>query len=134
MTNDDLAHDYLHRSAIRLKAIQVLYDERSWADVVRECQEVVELCLKARLRMHGISFPRTHDVSQVLVQESARFPASIQAKIPFLATTSRSLRRDRELAFYGSEDLTPSSFYLEEDAHLAFDSAKTVLDIVSSKI
>ena len=84
MTNDDLARDYLHRSAIRLKAIQVLYDEKSWADVVRECQEVVELCLKALLRTHGVSFPRTHDVSQILIQESARFSVEIQSKVPFL--------------------------------------------------
>ncbi len=38
----------------------------------------------------------------------------------------RSLRRDRELAFYGSEDLTPSDFYTREDAAAAPASAGLV--------
>lgn len=47
MRNPDLAADYLRRAESRLKAVAVLMDEESWADVVRESQEIVELCLKA---------------------------------------------------------------------------------------
>ena len=43
--------------------------------------------------------------------------------------STRALRRDRELAFYGAEDLTPSTFYREADAVIARDSAR---DVVSS--
>jgi hypothetical protein len=35
------------------------------------------------------------------------------------AAISRELRRDRELAFYGAEDLTLGSFYAREDADRA---------------
>ena len=49
---------------------------------------------------------------------------------PNVSRISRALRRDRELAFYGSEDLTPSDFYQAEDAREAFASARWVVDIV----
>lgn len=39
---------------------------------------------------------------------------------------SKELRRDRELAFYGAEDLTPSTFYERADA------ARWVVDRVKS--
>ena len=41
----------------------------SWADGVRESQEVVELALKGLLRVSGIEPPRIHDVSEVLMAE-----------------------------------------------------------------
>ena len=66
MYNPDLTADYLRRAASRLKAIEVLLAESSWADVVRESQEVVEICLKALLRHARIEVPRLHDVSPVL--------------------------------------------------------------------
>jgi hypothetical protein len=39
---------------------------------------------------------------------------------------SRKLRRDRELAFYGSEDVTPSTFYTRGDAEEARAMAEEV--------
>ena len=41
MFNDALASDYLKRAGHRLKALEVLMQEESWADVVREAQELV---------------------------------------------------------------------------------------------
>ncbi|MGH9341962.1 MAG: hypothetical protein ACRD1R_20830 [Acidobacteriota bacterium] len=38
--------------------------------------------------------------------------------------------RDRELAFYGSEDLTPSEFYDQADAQKALEGAKWVVEAV----
>ncbi|MEO8677825.1 MAG: HEPN domain-containing protein [Vicinamibacterales bacterium] len=87
MRNRDLAADHLRRAGARLRALDVLFESGSWADVVRESQEVVELTLKGLLR-------------------------------------------DCELAFYGAEDLTPSSFYRESDAVIARDSARDVVAVV----
>ena len=50
MHNGELAEDYVRRAGVRLTAIDVLYQAKSWADVVRECQEAVELALKGLLR------------------------------------------------------------------------------------
>lgn len=127
MRNRDLAADYVRRAEVRLRALDVLFEGGSWADVVRESQEIVELTLKALLRVSGVDAPRIHDVSAVLLAERDRVPAVVRGDVGELARISKHLRRDRELAFYGSEDLTPSEFYSEEDAKAARrDAAFTV--------
>ena len=130
MRNRDLAEDHLKRASARLAALDVLFDRASWADVVRESQEVVELALKGLLRACGVEPPRIHDVADVLVAERARLPPGVESHVDRLAGISRQLRRDRELAFYGAEDLTPSTFYRESDAVLARDSARDVVSTV----
>lgn len=134
MRNRDLAADYVQRAGVRLRALDVLFEARSWADVVREAQEIVELALKGLLRSHGVEAPRIHDVSEVLTAEGDRFPEPVRAQIPRMAAISRDLRRDRELAFYGAEDLTPSSFYSESDAVRARDGARRVEGLVRSAV
>ena len=131
MTNDALAADYLKRAGHRLKALEVLLQEQSWADVVREAQELVEITLKALLRACRIEVPRIHDVSPVLEQNQERLPPAIGSRLQELVRISRSLRRDRELAFYGSEDLTPSEFYHRQDAEAALAQARRVYSVVS---
>jgi len=130
MQNPDLAADYVRRAGVRLKALDVLFDGESWADVVRESQEIVELTLKALLRISGIDPPRIHDVSDVLLAERERLPPGVLEDLDALIAVSRDLRRDRELAFYGAEDLTPSGFYSQEDAERARDGARRVVDVV----
>jgi len=134
MRNRDLAADHLRRAEARLHALDVLYDRASWADVVRESQEVVELALKGLLRACGVDPPRIHDVADVLLAERDRVPAALQPDLERLASVSRSLRRDRELAFYGAEDLTPSSFYRESDAIAARDGARAVVAAVAPHV
>jgi hypothetical protein len=129
MRNLDLAKDYLLRANGRLKAVDTLLTERMWADVVRECQEIVELALKGLLRYHDIEVPRVHDVSEVLEENSTRFPRVVQETLEELTEISQELRRDRELAFYGSEDITPHSFYKEKHARVARQRAGRVVSI-----
>lgn len=128
--NIGLAADHVRRAEIRLEALDVLFARESWADVVRESQEVVELALKGLLRAHGVEPPRIHDVSEVLLAERQRFADSLQQKLKDLASISRELRRDRELAFYGAEDLTPSGFYSRSDAERARDGARRTVAAV----
>ncbi len=130
MRNRTLAVDYVQRAAARLRAIDALYDAASWADVVRESQEAVELTLKGLLRAAGVDPPRVHDVAEVLEAERSRLPTSLADDIDRLAAISRALRRDRELAFYGAEDLTPSEFYRQRDADEARDAARLVVERV----
>ncbi len=134
MHNDELARDYLRRSEVRLWALDVLFEGESWADVVRESQEIVELTLRALLRASGIDPPRVHDVSDVLAAERERLPQRIRKEIPALSRISRELRRDRELAFYGAEDLTPSGFYGREDAERARDGARRTVAAVKPHV
>ena len=130
MRSPELAQDYVRRAEARLRAIDVLFEQSSWADVVRESQEVVELALKGLLRAHGVQPPRIHDVSEVLLAERSRLPEPLQAEVGSLAEGSRRLRRDRELAFYGAEDLTPSGFYTKQDAEEAMGIARRTVSLV----
>ena len=134
MHNRTLAADYLTRATHRLAAVDVLFDRESWADVVRESQELVELALKSLLRFSSIEVPRVHDVGQILQSESSKLPERVRPHIEELVATSRSLRRDRELAFYGSEDLTPSDFYQKPDAELARTGARRIVEIVTAAV
>jgi hypothetical protein len=134
MRNQDLAKDYIRRAAGRLRALDVLYEDGLWADVVREAQEIVELALKAALRAHGVEPPRLHDVSDVLLAERDRLPAALTAEMDALVGISRELRRDRDLAFYGAEDLTPSGFYSKGDATKARDGARLTVRVVKPHV
>lgn len=134
MRNTELAADYIRRATVRLRAVDVLFDAGSWADVVRESQEIVELALKSLLRSVGIDPPRIHDVSAVLVSERDRLPPELSAELDTLTHASKQLRRDRELAFYGAEDLTPSGFYAREDGERARDSARRTVELVSPHV
>jgi HEPN domain-containing protein len=103
--------------------LEVLTDERAWSDVVREAQELVELALKAALRVVGIDPPKWHDVGPILVESARAFPEPFTSAIPRLAEISRWLRRERELAFYGDVDLVPTESYHEGDAARAMADA-----------
>lgn len=124
----------MRRASVRVQALEVLYEGESWADVVRESQEIVELALKGLLRASGVEPPRIHDVSDVLLAERNRFPAPIERACDRLAEASRQLRRDRELAFYGAEDLTPSGFYSRSDADRARAAAREVVELVAPHV
>lgn len=134
MHNDALTHDYVIRAGKRLLAVDVLFRESSWADVVRECQEIVELSLKALLRSCRVEVPRIHDVSGALEINKDRLPEPARSALANLIHASKSLRRDRELAFYGSEDLTPSEFYNLSDAEAAIAFARQTHTIVAASI
>ena len=134
MRNPALAKDHVTRATVRLDVVDLLYSSESWADVVRESQEVVELALKGLLRDCGIDPPRVHDVSGLLLAERGRLPVVVRERVDRLAAVSRDLRRDRELAFYGAEDLVPSEFYTQGDADRAREGARFVVAAVSSAV
>lgn len=134
MRNRDLAADYVRRARARLAALDALFEAESWADVVRESQEVVELGLKGLLRAYGVEPPRVHDVSDVLVEHADRLPAALANHLAELTEISRRLRLSRELAFYGAEDLTPSDFYSQMDATGARASARRVVEVIEPHI
>lgn len=131
MKNEFLAKDYFTRSKKRLKALDALFEEQAWADVVREAQEIVELSLKGLLRLMRVEVPRLHDVSDLLRERKEKLPASVKGHLDKICEISRKMRRDRELSFYGSEDLTPSEFYRRDDAKTAREEARFVVETLS---
>ena len=134
MTNPKLEADYVTRAGHRLAALRVLLERGAHADVMREAQEIIELSLKALLRASGVTVPQIHDVGQIVVREVDRLPVSVRPDAPRMAEISKALRKDREIAFYGSEDLIPSEFYTRADAERAFEDARWVHERVSTVV
>lgn len=134
VTNRDLADDYLTRARIRIKAILTLEQEGGYADVVRECQELVELILKALLRRAGIEPPHWHDVSSIMQDHRDRFPKINDADLSRLTRLSKALRKERELSFYGDEDYLPTEEYSLEDAQAFRTECEWLLKAVDSWI
>lgn len=134
MTSDRLAKSYLEKASVRLKMLHFLHGEKGYSDVVREAQECVELLLKALLRHLGLEVPKTHDVSRMLRDNISVLPKEVVARLDELTEISRTLRKDRELSYYGSEDWIPTEEYSEEDSQNAITMAETVYGVVKKVI
>ena len=75
--------------------------------------------------------PFSHDLSETFADNVHRLPRDAQKQIPRWSEISKHLRKDRELAFYGSEDVTPSTFYTRSDAEQAKSMAEEIINTAS---
>lgn len=128
----DMAKSYIRQAEERLYHAREALERRNYPYVVRQCQEAVELLLKAALRLVGAEVPKWHDVGPILRREKHRFPEWFQAEIPSLARISRILRREREPSMYGDEEagLPPNELYDRTDAEEALKYAEYVYSVV----
>ena len=133
MDSLELAEAYLREAEIRLRVAEWALSQGAYAYCIRQSQEAVELALKAALRLVGIEPPKWHDVGPVLIQFSDRFPGWFRDAIPELAAVSRWLRREREPAMYGDEELglPPNRIYTEPYARKALEGARMVYEHVA---
>jgi len=129
MTNITLAMDYMIKAKKRLRILDVLFEESDFPDVVRESQEIVELAQKAMLRQIGIDPPKWHDVGGIILENKNFFPDEIQTHLKDIAQISKWLRKEREIAFYGSVDFIPMVEYDIEIAQKAMNDAKKVVEV-----
>jgi HEPN domain-containing protein len=134
MSKKRLIEDYIFRAEKRIKMLEFLKNEGAYADVVREAQEVVELLLKGLMIAFGLDVPKVHDVSKYIEQNIEIFPEMIKKNIEKLKVISKTLRKERELAFYGLIDWIPSEEYTFEDADNSINWAKEVFNIVKSAL
>lgn len=124
-----LANDYLRKAKVRRKALQLLFDEKSYDDVVREAQEIVELCLKGTLRAVGVEPSKRHDVSDLIIRSKGRLPPSWHRELPEIEKISKALYEERGHAFYGDESssMPASELFGEEDARQAVQWTDKIL-------
>lgn len=132
MNNINIAKSYIRQAKERLKHAGEAIENGNYPYTIRQSQEAVELALKAALRIVGIEPPKWHDVGPILKREFNRFPKWFQEKIAFMARVSRRLRREREPAMYGDEELglAPEDLYDKVDAEEALRDAQHVVDLV----
>ncbi len=124
----------MEKAKIRIKALKFMHREGGYSDVVREAQECVELLLKGVLRFLGIEAPKIHDVSRILKDKRDLLPEILQTNLDEISRISRELRKDRELAFYGTEDWIPTEEYSREDSLEAIRKAERIFELVSEVI
>jgi HEPN domain-containing protein len=98
--------------------------------VIREGQEIVELCAKGMLRMVGIEPPKYHDVSALMMEHRARFAGIPLKDLKRIARISKTLRKERELAFYGDIDFIPTEEYRRSDAARVMKDTLWLLNVV----
>ena len=103
LNNYDLAKSYIRQAEERIKHAKEALNEGSYPYAVRQCQEAVELLLKAALRYVGVEPPKLHDVGPLLRKERDRFPAWFQERIDEFAYYSRVLRSERERRCTGTK-------------------------------
>jgi len=130
MTNLDMARAYYAQAVEIFAEAKRLNDARVWNLVVRRCQEVIELSLKAVLRFVGVEVPHLHDVGVLLEERREKFPPAFGREIERLVSISRRARRERETSFYGDDEIgvAPQQLYKEPDARVALDDAQFVLE------
>ncbi len=129
MLTNKLVEAYLKKCKKRVKILRFFFEEEDFSDVVRESQEVVELCGKALLRVMGIDPPKWHDVGPILKEQVERFP-QFKEEFEKYARFSKWLRKERELAFYGEIDFIPTEEYTEEDGKMAIEAAEFSLRLL----
>ena len=125
-----MARAYLRQAKERIKHAEEAFNDGNFAYVIRQCQESVELALKASLRLVGVEPPKFHDVGPVLKAKKDSFPEWFQSNINKMAFVSRTLGREREASMYGDEELSlpPDELYTDEDAKIALDGCKFVFE------
>ncbi len=136
MNNLELAKSNLRQAMERLRHAREALETGNYPYVVGQSQEAVELALKAALRLAGIEPPKWHDVGPVLRREKSRFPGWFQNLIDRLASISRSLRKERELAMYGDEEagIPAEELYIRYDAEQALEQAEVVIGSVKNSL
>lgn len=134
MTFQSLAESYLKKSMARFDILEILLNKDDYSDVIRESQEVVELCLKGILRQVGIEPPKFHDVSGFLLEYREKFPQINDVDIKKVVDISKKLRKEREISFYGDVDFIPTESYTKSDALEAIKSAKFILELAKTII
>ena len=131
-----MARGALARALRILREAEGHYEEEAWNLVVRRCQEAVELALKGVLRFVGLEVPRVHDVGVFLKRHGKRFRGRMADELDRLASISRRLRAEREISFYGDEEvgIPAEELYTQQDADDALQDARFVVEVCQAFI
>jgi len=131
MNTKKLALDYLDRAKKRMRALEALMEEKDYADVIRESQEILELALKGTLRFIGIEPSKKHDVGDILKRYKHKLPDYWQDSLEEIVRLSQMLTEERSHAFYGDESNTvpASELFTKKDAERSIKSVSEVLEL-----
>ena len=131
MTNSEMAWSYLRQAEQILQEAERHYQRKAWHLVIRRCQETVECAPKAALRAAAIEVPHVHDVGFFIREHAARFSEPLTKHLDRVVSISRRLREERELSFYGDEEVGAAAErqYSKEDAEEALRDGHFIFDL-----
>ena len=131
-----MAEAYIRQARLILGEAERHQAAGAWHLTVRRCQESVEKALKAVLRAAGVEVPRVHDVGVFLREHAERLPKVVTGDLDRIASVSRRLREEREVAFYGDDEVgAPAErLYTAGDADQALSDARWVLEIADAAV
>lgn len=130
-SNRELGKAYLEDAEYSLRECEQALKNNYYHRAVRRAQECVELCLKAILRLYGIEYPKTHEVSISLLKIENLLPEWFKQELNFIVEVSTSLTLQRAPSFYGDEyRKTPArKLFRKDDAEKALSMARKVLEL-----
>ena len=133
MRNLDMARDYLRRALRCFSEAERALSEEDAPMAVRRSQEALEMGVKALLRLLGIEYPRSHDVSDVLLDNRERMPESVGSVLEDLAQLVSELAAVRGPAFYGyeREGIPASQAFTQDYASDVVKKVRRYLEIIA---
>jgi HEPN domain-containing protein len=134
MMNQTLAQAYLRKATDRLDILDLLHTKEAYSDEVREAQEIGELALKGMLRPVGVEPPKYHEVGNLLLEHSNRFPKEVARQLKKGAKISKKLAKEMELAFDGEIDFISTEEYTSEASREARKDAQWIVALAKKVI
>lgn len=127
MNNFDTGETLLSMACEYYDEMLRAYGRGSWNIAMRRAQEVVEVSLKALLKMMGVEYPKSHDVGGIFGRVCVERGLKVESK---------KLTELRDVSSYLADERAPA-FYLEriydkKDADRAKTDAEKVLDFAKS--
>ncbi len=128
MSDKKFVKDYLDESKFRLETAKLALDKKRYNSVVRESQLAVELSLKAFLLRWNFIVPKTHEISNDILDSKDLFSKEAQKEILNIVKISKKLRREYEISLYGDKDSgkSLSDLYTKIQAEEYLSDAKKV--------
>ncbi|OOP55635.1 MAG: hypothetical protein AYP45_13360 [Candidatus Brocadia carolinensis] len=130
MRSDRIGYAYIKDANTISEEARESLNKRHYHRTVRKCQEAVELAIKGLLRFVGIEYPKSHRVGAILLESSIRDEVTVDV-LKKVAEISDELARERETAFYGTEEGTAEELFTESDARDALGMMRYVFDFVN---
>lgn len=127
-----MAKDYLARAERCLKEASLAIKDEDAGGALRRAQEALELAVKALLRLIGIEYPKAHDVSDALIENSSKLPEELKEKIEDLAELISELASIRGPAFYGyeTEGIPASKAFKKDYAENVYKKVKSYVKAI----
>jgi len=127
VTNSDAYEKLIIMAKISFRDLITSYENNEWNAVIRRAQEVVELYLKAMLKMMCIEYPKSHDVGKLFISASLDKGIYIDpSDFIRIEALSKDLAEKRSPSFY------MEVIYTQQNAEKAKADAEFVMNFAES--